>query len=328
MKDFLHVTAIVALLIFSWGFNTSFVQAQVCSSSFPNGTCPTNQHCQAISLGANNQGEYACVDDTGATGCGRNYPNGCSSGTQCVSIGGGEFTCVAAGSPLLNCTTPDPSNTVQACSCTQYTSGYAWQCTPRTSASSGNYVCREFNSNGQCTNWVDARSNSNTTASNPNCPPGTPAGQLCYTPLEPFPGELGQAQSGTGNFKDLIEGFFKLLINVGAFIAVTVLVIGGITYMVSEATVTKFVAKEKIKAAFWGLAILAGAWLILNTINPQLLIFNKNLVGPASNTPTQGTTGQVPATNNSTRIEQIAKECEAKGWSVDNRPNGPVCVPQ
>ena len=114
----------------------------------------------------------------------------------------------------------------------------------------------------------------------PECPPGTPAGQLCYTPLEPLPG-VEDAQRGTGNFRDLLQGFFKLLVNVGAFVAVTMLVIGGITYMISEATVTKFVAKEKIKAAFWGLAILAGAWLILNTINPQLLTFSKDLVGPS-----------------------------------------------
>jgi len=114
----------------------------------------------------------------------------------------------------------------------------------------------------------------------PECPPGTPPGQLCYTPLEPLPG-VEDAQSGTGNFRDLLQGFFRLLVNVGAFVAVTMLVIGGITYMISEATVTKFVAKEKIKAAFWGLAILAGAWLILNTINPQLLTFNINIVDPS-----------------------------------------------
>lgn len=101
---------------------------------------------------------------------------------------------------------------------------------------------------------------------------------LTYVPLEPLP---GIDQSGGAQFGDLVAGFFRILINIGAFVAVTVLVIGGITYMVSEATVNKFIAKEKIKAAFFGLAILAGAWLILNTINPELLKFKRDLLDPA-----------------------------------------------
>lgn len=105
-----------------------------------------------------------------------------------------------------------------------------------------------------------------------------------YAPLEPLPG-LEDAQKGTGNFGELVQGFFRILVNVAAFVAVTMLVIGGITYMFSEATVTKFVAKEKIRAAFFGMAILAGAWLILNTVNPQLLMFNKNLLSPTESLP-------------------------------------------
>ena len=91
---------------------------------------------------------------------------------------------------------------------------------------------------------------------------------LEYIPLEPLP---GVDQSGQADFGDLISGFFRILINLGAFVAVTVLVIGGITYMVSEKSFSKLIAKERIKAALWGLAILAGAWLLLYTINPQLL---------------------------------------------------------
>lgn len=105
---------------------------------------------------------------------------------------------------------------------------------------------------------------------------------LTYIPLEPF---VGVNQTGQATFGELLSGFFKLLINVGAFFAVVVLVVGGITYMVSESTVNKLIGKERVKAAFIGLAILGASWLILNTINPQLITFDKNLLSPApSNT--------------------------------------------
>ena len=161
-----------------------------------------------------------------------------------------------------------------------------------------------------------------------NCPPGTPAGQLCYVPLEPLP-RLEGAQSGTGNFRDLLQGFFKLLVNVGAFVAVTMLVIGGITYMISEATVTKFVAKEKIKAAFWGLAILAGAWLILNTINPQLLTFDKDLVeGATGSSSNSNQNVQNGGPGNSSGIEAFKDNCEQiQNGFVEFSPSGPVCKP-
>ena len=124
---------------------------------------------------------------------------------------------------------------------------------------------------------------------NSSTPPSQGSGNLTYVPLEPLP---GVDQTGQANFADLIKGFFRLLVNVGAFVAVTVLVIGGITYMISEAAVTKLVAREKIKAAFWGLAILAGAWLILNTVNPELLTFNRDFLNPAQNSTTGGVQGQ------------------------------------
>ena len=63
--------------------------------------------------------------------------------------------------------------------------------------------------------------------------------------------------------------------------------------MVSEAIGTKVYAKQRIKAAFLGLLLLVGCWLILQTINPQLLIFNNGLnpvpinyqiVGPTADT--------------------------------------------
>jgi len=101
---------------------------------------------------------------------------------------------------------------------------------------------------------------------------------LGYVPLEPL---VGVNQGGDSSFGALIKGYFRILVNIGAFLAVVVLVVGGITYMVSESVATKFVGKERVKAAFIGLGILGAAWLILNTINPQLLTFDKDFLAPA-----------------------------------------------
>lgn len=101
---------------------------------------------------------------------------------------------------------------------------------------------------------------------------------LTYVPLEPL---VGVNQSGQAPFGDLISGFFRILINVGAFLAVVMFVVGGIIYMVSDSTFKKLKGKDTIKAALIGLAILAGAWLILNTINPQLIAFDKDFLQPA-----------------------------------------------
>lgn len=212
MKKVITSLVFVLALGSTFSLDYSLVQAQACSREFPNGTCPTSQRCQVISMGADDLGEFACVDIEGVTGCGRNYPEGCPGNTECASIGQGEFTCVDPNHPLLG-------------------------------------------------------------GPNPN--------DLPYIPLEPLP---GVDQTGQADFGDLIAGFFRILINLGAFAAVTVLVIGGITYMVSEKSFSKLMAKERIKAALWGLAILAGAWLILYTINPQLISFtldrNTVEVGP------------------------------------------------
>ncbi len=288
MKKLTRTIILITVLGFSLGLGSSFAQAQSCSREFPNGSCPTGQRCQVLSMGADNLGEYGCVNDTNAPNCGNNSAP-CPSGTQCVSSGG-TFSCVRN-----TCSQPDPSNTAQSCSCAEIGGNFVWQCELRRSAEAEGYVCYDFN-NGQCTNWV------------PKVPTGS--GNLTYTPLEPLPG-LENAQSGQGNFAELVGGIFRILINLGAFLAVVVLVLGGISYMFSEATVKKLVAKERIKAALWGLAILAASWLILNTINPQLISFREDLLSPA------GTASGGQTQNNTSTIDTSVSIANFSGSTVD-----------
>ena len=100
-------------------------------------------------------------------------------------------------------------------------------------------------------------------------------GQTCtYVPLEPIP---GLPQTGQ-DFNGFLNGMFKLLFTIGGMVAVVSLVFGGVTYMVSEIVGKIEWAKKQMRAALWGLALLVVAWLILYTINPQLITFSFNPV--------------------------------------------------
>lgn len=62
-----------------------------------------------------------------------------------------------------------------------------------------------------------------------------------------------------------------LFLGVAALLAMVMLVVGGINYMASELVSTKEAAKKVILNAILGLLLALGAWLLLNTINPDLL---------------------------------------------------------
>src|SRR3989338_10027586 len=118
------------------------------------------------------------------------------------------------------------------------------------------------------------------------CIASAATGQLTYTPLEPLPGTVN-GWGETQQLPALLSAFFKLLITLGSLFAVVMLVVAGIGYMVSEAAVDIEKAKQRAQAALWGLLLLAGSWLILYTINPELLNF-KLLVGNTTSAPPGG----------------------------------------
>src|SRR3989344_1477651 len=123
-------------------------------------------------------------------------------------------------------------------------------------------------------------------------------GQLTYTPLEPLPGTVN-GWGETQQLPALLSALFKLLITFGSLFAVVMLVVAGIGYMVSEAAVDIQKAKDRAVAALWGLLLLTGCWLILYTINPDLLKFNLNIPmapGAPSSSVSGGATPNTPAT--------------------------------
>ena len=92
-----------------------------------------------------------------------------------------------------------------------------------------------------------------------------------YVPLEPLP-FLSQVQ-GT-KLPDLLQALFQLLIIGGAGVAVLMITIGGIQYMTGEALHQKSEGRARIQNSVLGLILLLFIYLLLRTINPQLLNFN------------------------------------------------------
>lgn len=114
-----------------------------------------------------------------------------------------------------------------------------------------------------------------------------------YVPLEPLPGVSAGSQPSLSTY---LQAIFNIGIGLGIVLAVVMLVIGGIEYVGGASNdAARRDAKDRIWAAIIGLLIALGAWLLLYTINPQLLsgaLSIKSVSIPASQyTPPSSSTG-------------------------------------
>jgi hypothetical protein len=94
---------------------------------------------------------------------------------------------------------------------------------------------------------------------------------LEYTPLEPnaFP----TAITTSTTFSSFLNQVFQLGLAVAAALAVVMIVWGGVEIMLSESVLKKNNGKERIQNAIYGLLLALFSWLILYTINPEILNF-------------------------------------------------------
>lgn len=82
----------------------------------------------------------------------------------------------------------------------------------------------------------------------------------------------------------LVEKIYNYSFGVAGALAVGVLIYGGLLHIISAGNTSKQQdAKEWITAAVWGLALLLGAYVILWTINPDLVNLKTSLPGAADN---------------------------------------------
>jgi hypothetical protein len=97
-----------------------------------------------------------------------------------------------------------------------------------------------------------------------------------YQVLAPLPG-VGENAGGTTTLQDYVPAMFNLLIGLAAVAAVLMIVIGGFQYISSDAIQGKSAGKDRIKNSILGLILVISAWLILYTVNPNLLRINLNI---------------------------------------------------
>jgi hypothetical protein len=110
-------------------------------------------------------------------------------------------------------------------------------------------------------------------------PTGTlPPEAISYTPLEPF--GQGGVSYGTGGLPQYLKSSYNILLSLGTIVGIVILILGGIQYMLSDSVFDKDKAKKSITAAVWGMSILLGSYLILYTINPDILTFR--LITPSN----------------------------------------------
>lgn len=117
----------------------------------------------------------------------------------------------------------------------------------------------------------------------------TPPAQSEYQLLAPLPLE-GGGDTQTTSATKYINGIFVLLIGIAGVLAVIMIIVGGIKYMSTDAFSGKSEAKDTIQNAILGLLLALSAWIILNTINPDILNIDIRLT-PAPAAPTQTGTG-------------------------------------
>ncbi len=231
----------------------------------------------------------ACTPNVGmiSTSC----PSGCSSndGSSCYLNPGQSVSCPSGDVPYTNA-----SNGQESCgyvpqswqnfgSCatagqTMYIDIYASNSqgtcgTPIGDTSGSNTSGTGASTPTQTTTGGTGSGTNNTTGSTPctgtNCASN---GNITYTPLEPIPGMT--YSTSNISFSQVVGWILRALISIGGMVAVVSLVLGGVAYMVSSVGVNISKAKAQMQSAIYGLLLLIACWLILNTINPQLIKFN------------------------------------------------------
>lgn len=146
--------------------------------------------------------------------------------------------------------------------------------------------------------------------------------QIQYAPLEPLPGTLIQNGSCdpnnpfvpdpnnpsntipnpncTTDISGFIPAAFTLLIALAGGLAVIMIVIGGFQYLSTDAVSGKSEGKERIQNAILGLLLAIASYLILNTLNPQILDFNLTVQNVGSATSTSTAPTPLPPTGSTT----------------------------
>jgi hypothetical protein len=114
-----------------------------------------------------------------------------------------------------------------------------------------------------------------------------------YTLLAPLSTEGFDVEQETYNASNVslyVRRLVQIIIGLASVLAVLTLVYGGFKYIAADSFTGKSSGKETVQRALWGLLLILGAVIILQTINPNILNINRLLTDisqkPAATTPT------------------------------------------
>lgn len=117
-----------------------------------------------------------------------------------------------------------------------------------------------------------------------------------------------------------ISSVYIYIISIAGAIALVFLIIGGIRYLTSSGQPDKLKeARKQILAAFWGIIILLASYLILITINPQLITtpppeLEKIPLDPLDIPPSEALTPEMLD-----KIRELAETTKIIGLAVEDR---------
>ncbi len=100
-----------------------------------------------------------------------------------------------------------------------------------------------------------------------------------YATLEPSfwkDAGIGGEKIQSDNLGNFLSKTFNFGIAIAVALSVIMIIIGGIQYMTTDSWNKKEEGKERIRNALYGLGLALVSWLILYTINPNLVDFTNN----------------------------------------------------
>ena len=148
-----------------------------------------------------------------------------------------------------------------------------------------------------------------------------------YTALAPIPGVSDtttlKTVSGATSMpvSTVLKGIFVFAMGFAAAAAVFMIILGGIQYMSTDSITGKRSGKERIQKALIGLGLVISAWVLLYTINPQILSLNFSVDANISTSVGFPTT--VPADGVCT---YVVAGCHVEEHSFNNVDKNYLCV--
>lgn len=118
-----------------------------------------------------------------------------------------------------------------------------------------------------------------------------------------------------------VKYIFNFTILIVGLIGFAVLILAGVIYLTSAGNVEKLKnAKKQIRAALLGILILLFSYLILTTINPQLVIFRELTIKPAPEAPAlpEVIISATPSSDILERIKELAQAIKNALDAIDN----------